>query len=132
VHGTHYFSRARLEIEQLIGLINLLTGPQPQVSLFYINKPIVPESHGELAIREVTKQKQLQTAASILAEGASRLKKIVHREQIFFDDLLQIRSRWLISNKQPLASRKAPSLGKLYVDYGYRSGTITVFGILTV
>jgi len=123
---------ARIEIEQLMSLINILQAQDPQnlVTLNYVvdekvssDKKVLDE---EKVLNELSKKKELQNAASILKESEQRLRKIVDRDQHYFDDLLQIRNKWLIKSPQQLGAKKNLIAGKLYVDYGYRSAGSTV------
>eukprot|EP01114_Cavostelium_apophysatum_P001707 TRINITY_DN11488_c0_g1_i1.p1 TRINITY_DN11488_c0_g1~~TRINITY_DN11488_c0_g1_i1.p1 ORF type:complete len:705 (+),score=225.17 TRINITY_DN11488_c0_g1_i1:216-2330(+) len=124
---------ARAEIDQMIGLIDLLqTNPQnpAHLSIHHIPKPSqsLASFNADLAVRQLSKQKELAAASDILAQGAQSLKAIIDREKVFFDDLLQIRHGWLITNRSTL--QRGPKqnllggskqLGKLYVDYSFRT-----------
>lgn len=68
---------------------------------------------------------ELHTAASILSDGAEKLKKIVNTEKQYFDDLLAIRGKWLVSSKQKTAqkSKSTAPFAALIADYSYSSGT---------
>jgi hypothetical protein len=104
----------------MLGLLNLLLGGQ-QASLQYMSKT-TPITYQDLSVREASKKKELFAASSILSSGAAKLKSIVDKEQHFFDDLLQIRSKWIVNSRQTTAAKKLGALGKLYVDYSYKSG----------
>eukprot|EP01116_Phalansterium_solitarium_P003894 TRINITY_DN1472_c0_g1_i1.p1 TRINITY_DN1472_c0_g1~~TRINITY_DN1472_c0_g1_i1.p1 ORF type:complete len:728 (+),score=167.18 TRINITY_DN1472_c0_g1_i1:110-2293(+) len=116
---------ARVEIEHIIGFVDLLQHQQLGITTVAQPPPGSAAVQRDSLIRELSKKQELQAASEKLAKSAASLRQTVQREQSYFDELMNLRSRWLLTSKttgrKPTAAGGARPVDKLFVDYGYRS-----------
>lgn len=116
---------ARVEAEQIISLVDSIQ-TKKQLDMVNIPKPTVSDRSQleDLVLEKHIKQKELTNVAKVLEDSANRLKALVDKEKVYFDDLLQIRQQWLLTSKAPSGKKAVGSVrqvGRIFVDYGYKS-----------
>ncbi|KYQ92030.1 putative mediator complex subunit 17 [Tieghemostelium lacteum] len=124
---------ARVEMEQLLFLIDMIRGNDKYVQLCNVDKPFPPESNqiSDMSLEVGQKQKSLYKISEQLKLGSQRMKATVNTMSSWWNDVSTLRSKWRLKGKdtdrnqqqQPQMAVAKPnqfsSKQKLSIDYGY-------------
>jgi hypothetical protein len=110
-------TRARGEMEQLVGLLDLLLKGEHVGLIGIMRPPQMPKVIMNEKVYELgSKQKQLKKSAFKLSQAAEELRISVQKENNYFDSVMQLRKEWKITAPPQNVNRYQP---KFSVEFTY-------------